>query len=75
MTDVFDRAQEADQFRRELAIRAFRAGAAELAKPSAFLLCDDCDDPLDAERRRLVPAATRCVLCQEAAEARLRTVR
>lgn len=84
MTDVFDRAQEADLFRRELAVsafkdnlaeRAFRAGVRQLAKPSAFLLCDDCGDPIDAERRKAVPACKRCVDCQEAAERRLRTHR
>lgn len=84
MTDVFDRAQEADAFRREIAIAAFkddlaerahRAGVRQLAKPGAFLLCDDCAEPIDAERRKALPGVSRCVDCQEAAERRLRTHR
>lgn len=75
MTDILDRAQQADQFRRDLAIRAFRAGVGDLARPSAFLLCDDCGDPIDAARRKALPACKRCFDCQEAAERHLRTHR
>ncbi len=76
MTDIIDRAQEAEQFRRDLLVRAKRAGIAEqLGRPSAFLLCDDCGDPIDAERRKALPGATRCVDCQEAAERGRRLVR
>lgn len=74
MSDALDRAQEAEQFRRDLAIRAFRAGLGDLARPSAFLLCDGCGDPLDAERRKALPGATRCVECQQAAERASRLV-
>lgn len=73
MTDTIDQAQRFEAFRRDLALRARRAEAEQLARPSAFLLCDDCGDPIDAERRRAAPGATRCVFCQEAAERRLRT--
>jgi phage/conjugal plasmid C-4 type zinc finger TraR family protein len=73
MSDVLDLAQRHEQFRRELALRAVRAGAEELATPAAFGLCDDCSDLIDAERRKALPGARRCLFCQEAFERRLRT--
>jgi len=73
VSDVIDRAQAFDEFRRDLAIRAKRAEAEQLATPSAFGFCDDCGDPIDAERRKALPGARRCILCQEAAERRRRT--
>jgi phage/conjugal plasmid C-4 type zinc finger TraR family protein len=73
MTDIIDRAQQHETFRREIALRAARAKAQDLSTPSAFGLCDDCSDPIDAERRRALPGARRCIFCQEAAERGLRT--
>lgn len=73
MTDIADRAQQIEEFRRDLALRAQRSGAAELSRPSAFLLCDECADPIEAERRAALPGARTCITCQEAAERRRRT--
>ncbi|MFN3582600.1 TraR/DksA C4-type zinc finger protein [Phenylobacterium sp.] len=75
MSDVIDQAQHFEAFRRDLAVRAARAGAHELASPAAFGLCEGCGDPIEAERRRAAPGARKCLLCQEAAERRLRTHR
>ena len=73
MTDVVDQAQRHETFRREIGLRAARAKAEQLSTPHAFGLCDDCGDPIEAERRKALPGAVRCVLCQEAEERRLRT--
>lgn len=73
MSDVIDQAQQFETFRRELGLRAARAGAARLATPRAFGLCDGCGDPIEAERRQALPGARKCLTCQEAAERRLRT--
>ncbi len=73
MTDIIDRAQVAEEFRRDLAVRAARAQASQLATPRAFGLCNDCADPIDADRRKANPTATRCFECQEAAERRRKT--
>ncbi|MEW5687218.1 MAG: TraR/DksA C4-type zinc finger protein [Pseudomonadota bacterium] len=72
MADDADLAQRHEEFRRELGLRAARAGVCELATPSAFGLCEGCGDPIEAERREALPAARRCFHCQEAAERRLR---
>ncbi|MDZ4370207.1 MAG: TraR/DksA C4-type zinc finger protein [Phenylobacterium sp.] len=75
MTDQIDQAQVFEQFRRDLALRARRSGAHALARPSAFLLCDGCGDPIEAERRAVAPGARRCLTCQEAFERLSKTVR
>lgn len=72
MTDIIDRAQQIETFKRELEIRAARSGATALASPAAFGLCEDCADPIDAERRKACPGARKCLFCQEAAERFLR---
>lgn len=74
VSDIIDQAQRHEVFRRELALRAARAQAAQLAAPAAFGLCDDCGDAIEAARREALPGAKRCVHCQEAAERRLRLV-
>lgn len=37
------------------------------AVPPAARFCEDCDDPIAAQRLRAVPTATRCVDCEERA--------
>jgi RNA polymerase-binding transcription factor DksA len=73
VSDDVDLAQKHEEFRRNLSLRAVRAGASELAQPSDFGLCDDCSDLIDAERRAACPGAKRCLLCQERAEQLPRT--
>ena len=73
VSDDVDLAQKHETFRRELGLRAARSGAAQLSTPSDFGLCEVCCDPIDAERRRALPGARRCLICQEAAERRRRT--
>ena len=75
MSDDGDRAQVHEEFRRDLALRAARSGASRLAQPSAFGLCDDCGEAIDAARRQALPGARRCMACQMAAERRTRTHR
>lgn len=72
MSDDIDQAQRFDQFRRDLALRARRAGVGELARPSAFGLCEDCIFPIPAARLDAIPGCRRCLTCQEAHERRRR---
>jgi phage/conjugal plasmid C-4 type zinc finger TraR family protein len=72
MSDEADLAQGHEEFRRQLALRAARADMPRLATPRAFGLCDDCGDPIEAERRQAVPGASRCLVCQERVEKRAR---
>jgi len=75
VTDQIDQAQRFEQFRRDLAVRAARAGVPALSTPSGFGLCDDCADPIEAERRQALPGCKRCLTCQEAFERLARTYR
>ena len=75
MSDEADLAQLHEAFRRDLGLRAARADLAGLTSPAAFGLCEDCTDPIDAERRRALPGARRCLSCQEARECGLRNTR
>lgn len=68
MSDEVDITQRAESFRADLAIRAARAGADHLARPSDFGLCLDCIQPIPAARRAAVPGAVRCAPCQGRAE-------
>ena len=73
MSDQLDQAQAFEEFRRDLALRAARAGVPQLATPSGFGLCDDCGDPIERERIVVVPGCKRCLTCQEAFERLART--
>lgn len=33
-------------------------------------ICVDCDEPIEAERRKVAPFARRCIICQEVMEKR-----
>lgn len=70
MSDEADVTQDAEAFRADLAIRAARSGAADLATPSDFGLCLDCCAPIPAARRQAVPGARRCAHCQSRTERR-----
>lgn len=72
--DEADRAQKAaDQLAEHILADARRrnqlAAAAGEARP-ALKACVDCDDPIEAERLAVHPAAIRCTHCQGAAEGR-----
>lgn len=74
MTDDLDRAQAFDQMRRDLAIGAVLAAAADLSEPADQPNCEDCGREIPAARRLAAPGAIRCVSCQLAAERRRRFV-
>ena len=42
--------------------------AAELRAEGKYGLCEDCGAPIEPERLRFLPDATRCVSCQAAAD-------
>ncbi len=76
MTDIFDQAANTELLQRELAIARQRreADERERARPAGAGLpaseCADCGDRIPVKRRRAVPACTRCILCEHAAEVR-----
>lgn len=70
MTDIFDRAQELEEFDRERAIER-ALGKAHTRGPDDILSCVDCDDPIDPERRQVKPGCLRCVECEARRERRL----
>jgi len=76
LTDIFDQATKTEEFVREQDIarqrreaeerkRARQAGAAVLRRD-----CADCGDGIPLNRRDAMPACTRCIKCEQAAELR-----
>lgn len=49
-------------------LQAVNAALARLAQ-GVYGRCQDCDERISSERHQLVPGATRCLACQEAADA------
>lgn len=70
MTDTIDMAQERQALILEKQIAYARPVA---TAPSAFS-CIDCETAIPAARRTAIPGVSRCVTCQEIAEARQRHV-
>lgn len=64
MTDILDQAQQLEEMERAEGIRA---ASAALATPGSAS-CVTCGNPISEARRRALPAATRCLNCQERAE-------
>ena len=71
MADDIDRASDLAEFERQVGA----ARLADLARKAGRAECEDCGVAIPAERRLAYPAATRCVECQQAAEAGRRTRR
>ncbi len=69
MTDVIDQAQAFEEMRRQIALReALKDNDRRPDVCFRIIACVDCDDPIDAERLEAIPAAVRCITCQEALE-------
>ncbi len=65
MPDIIDRAQHYDEQYREQAISGHFARHAGRSIPPPVVWCADCGEEIPAARRQAVPAATRCIECQE----------
>jgi len=64
--DEIDRAQERDEFFRELALSQRRGGVTPPETTATH--CFECGEEIPEGRRRAVPGARLCVSCQEARE-------
>ncbi|MFZ6644437.1 TraR/DksA C4-type zinc finger protein [Undibacterium sp. TJN25] len=78
MTDIFDRAAELELLQRQDALARLHTQAlarqAAAEAPSAAE-CEECDQPIPAERQTAAPGCTRCTHCQQALEARCKLTR
>lgn len=84
MADVADQAAEIEARERDTALSTQLAEAerqrriAESFRPNVAdesLRCVECDELIGTERLRVMPRASRCTPCAEAAAARLREAR
>ena len=66
--DEGDHAQRREEIERETGIAIVRARLSAdrfaAARHGAREFCKDCGETIPEERRRAVPGATRCILCQ-----------
>ncbi|TFH84930.1 TraR/DksA family transcriptional regulator [Billgrantia azerbaijanica] len=69
--DNADRAQELIDERLEQAMAARRA-AGQRVPLQGRAICEDCEDPIPAERRARLPGVRTCVQCQADREKRQR---
>ena len=73
MTDFFDRAAELELRQREDALARQRqktaAKRAGLEPAPTVEDCGDCGDAIPIKRRKAVPGCTRCIACEQIAEA------
>ena len=68
MTDLVDRAQEAEEQYRQDALRAHRERASRVTH--ARRQCADCGTTIPQRRLEALPGATRCTPCQSATDRR-----
>lgn len=61
MADDVDRASELEEAR---VLKSLGAITREITDFSASIDCIDCGDEIDEDRRRCMPSAKRCFLCQ-----------
>ena len=67
MGDIIDDAQEAAELYRENALRASKSLS---AIPSSIIDCVECGDRIGTKRKKYIPSAIRCIICQEKFEKR-----
>ena len=72
MADDADRASELEQMRILSSIGAIKK---QISDVSPDIDCIDCGDEIEEERRRLMPSARRCFVCQDKHERPLRVKR
>lgn len=68
MADEIDRAQQRDEYFRDLAIEEHYRRGIRNAGRLGVGECVDCGADIPEARRKAVPGCTRCVTCQEALE-------
>lgn len=77
MADFADEAHQNEERARELALAQHadrqrrRAGPRLQRKPEEAGLCDDCDEPIEPARLRLLNDCSRCAACAHAHEQRM----
>lgn len=60
MTDLLDQAQKFEELQRDVALKKrFQA-----VHRQSLTHCQDCDEPIPEQRRRMINGCTRCVDCQ-----------
>lgn len=67
MTDVFDRAQEREEEKRQDAL-AEQARRAQPAAGDSALVCAMCEESIPEGRRQAVPGVQTCIECQNDVE-------
>lgn len=72
MADDVDRASELEQVRIENSLGAI---AKQMMDFSSSIECIECGEEIEEERRRILPSAKRCFICQEKHERPLRVRR
>lgn len=60
MTDQIDRANELAEQAREFSLAKHRQETTACSR----IFCEDCDEPIPEERRKMVQGCTRCIDCQ-----------
>ena len=69
--DQFDRAQALEQQFRDAALKAAQPTGQQAKRViGEVVLCQDCDTEIPPKRLAVLPNATRCILCQQIAEAK-----
>ena len=63
--DPADMSSNVEQRVTDLRVKAARAQAAKQHAGHGTELCVDCDERIEAKRKELVPASTRCAPCQQ----------
>jgi RNA polymerase-binding transcription factor DksA len=64
-TDPADISSNLEQRVNDLRVRSATLQAKNQNKTNDVTECVDCDDPIGAKRKELVPAAVRCAPCQQ----------
>ncbi|WP_333896264.1 TraR/DksA C4-type zinc finger protein [Brevundimonas aurantiaca] len=71
--DFADQAEAVEAMHRRFALEAAQQRAAQVLRGEAEArACDDCGDPIPADRQKAAPGARRCILCEAARERRER---
>lgn len=70
MSDIIDQASESEEWYRRVALRDF-CNKSAVQGPS-LIYCISCGEEIEAERRRIIPGCTQCVICKDREESRSR---
>lgn len=72
MTDIYDRATQAEENARDDALdrQRRRAGLSGKTPDDSAIVCRECEEPIPDARRQALPGVQTCVDCQSLIEAR-----